>query len=356
MAVKIAIIGAGKFGEVHLKVFRQLQMAGVAELKAFCTIKQAEIDEFEPKYGVKGYKDYKEMMEKVELDAVTVVTPDFLHREIAVYAANQGKHILVEKPLDVTVEGCREIIQAAKKNKVLLQVDFHKRFDPDHMGVEAGIREGKIGQPLYCSAYMEDTIAVPVDWFPGWAPKGSPVWFLGSHFVDLIRWIVKSDGATVYATGSKKTLLPDYGIDMLDSASALITFKNGTAFNLDVCWVLPRGFESGVNQGMRIVGTKGMWEVDSQYRGDRSCTESEGMRTWNKNYMREETDKQGRTIYRGYGIESIADFAYNVKFLQEGGSLEELAGKYPSGEDGLEVTRICAGIMKSIETGEIVRL
>ncbi len=356
MAVKIAIIGAGKFGEVHLKVFKQLDMMGVVELKAFSTIKQSEIDEFAPKYGVKGYLDYKEMLRKEEIDGVTVVTPDFLHREIAVYAANQGKHILVEKPLDVTVDGCTEIIETAKKNNVLLEVDFHKRFDPDHIAVEKGVKAGTLGEILYCSAFMEDRIEIPTEWFPNWAPKGSPGWFLGSHFVDLMLWITKSAGTSVYTCGSKKTLLNDYGIDMYDSVSALIKLKNGASFCMDTSWILPRGFEAVVNQGMRIVGTKGVWEVDSQDRGARSCSESEGMRTWNNNFMREETDKQGRTVYKGYGVDSIADFAYNVEFLQQGGSIAELAGKYPAGEDGREVTRICAAIHESLASGEVVKL
>ncbi len=356
MPVKIAIIGAGKFGEVHLKTFKQLEMLGVAELKGFSTVKQNEIDLYEPMYGVKGYLDYKEMLAKEDIDGVTVVTPDFLHREIAVYAANQGKHILCEKPLDVTVEGCTEMIEAAKRNNVLLEVDFHKRYDPDHLAVEAGVRAGKIGDPLYGQCYMEDRIEVPVDWFAHWAPHGSPVWFLGSHFVDLIRWIIKSDGESVYATGSKKKLLGEFGIDMYDSASAKVVFKNGASFSFDVSWIIPRKFEAIVNQGMRIVGTDGLWEVDSQDRGDRSCSQDDGMRTWNNNFMREEKDKHGRTIYRGYGVESIADFAYNVEFLKDGGTLGDLAGKYPSGEDGREVTRICAGIHKSMETGEIIRL
>ncbi|MCL6518225.1 MAG: Gfo/Idh/MocA family oxidoreductase [Armatimonadetes bacterium] len=356
MAVKIAVVGAGKFGEVHLKIFKQLEMDGVAELKGFSTIKQEEIDRNEPIYGVKGYLDYKEMLEKEDLDAITVVTPDFLHREIAVYAANCGKHVLCEKPLDVTVEGCDKMIEAARKNNVILQVDFHKRYDPDHMAVEAGVRAGKLGDILYGHCYMEDRIEVPVDWFPHWAPHGSPLWFLGSHFIDLMRWIIKSDGESVWAKGSKKKLLGEFGIDMYDSVSALVAFKNGAAVSFDVSWILPRKFEAIVNQGMRIVGTKGVWEVDSQDRGDRSCFEDEGMRTWNNNFMREEKDKQGRTIYRGYGVESIADFVYNVQFLKNGGTLEQLAGKYPSGEDGREVTRICAGIAKSLETGEVVKL
>lgn len=356
MSVKVAVIGAGKFGEVHLRVFKHLEMLGLAELRAFSTVKQDEIDRCEAVYGVKGYRDYRQMLDSVEVDAVTVVTPDFLHREIAVYASNCGKHVLVEKPLDVTVEGCTEIIEAARKNAVLLQVDFHKRYDPDHMAVEAAVRNGKLGKILYGSCYMEDRIEVPVDWFPHWAPHGSPLWFLGSHFIDLIRWIIKSDGESVYATGRKEKLLSEFGIDMYDCISAKVEFTNGASFSFDLSWILPRKFEAIVNQGLRIVGTDGLCEVDTQDRGARLCTETEGMRTWNNNFMREETDKLGRTIYKGYGVDSIADFACNVAFLKKGGKLEDLAGKYPSGEDGREVTRICEGIVKSLETGELVRL
>jgi predicted dehydrogenase len=355
-SVKVAVIGAGKFGEVHLKVFKQLELSGTAELVAFATVKQEEIDRCEKVYGVKGFLDYREMLDSVETDAVTVVTPDFLHREIAVYAASCGKHVLVEKPLDVTVEGCTEIIEAAQRNNVLLQVDFHKRYDPDHIALETAVREGRLGEILYGSCYMEDRIEVPVDWLPHWAPHGSPVWFLGSHFIDLVRWIIKSDGELVYATGSKKKLLGEFGIDMYDSVSFKVVFKNGASFSFDVSWILPREFESIVNQGLRIVGTKGLWEVDTQYRGTRSCTEAEGMRSWNNNFLREEKDKQGRTIYKGYGVDSIVDFAHNIQFLKNGGSLDDLAGKYPSGYDGREVTRICEGIIKSLETGELVRL
>ncbi len=75
--------------------------------------------------------------------------------------------------------------------------------------------------------------------------------------------------------------------------------------------------------------------------------------THNLNFMRERVDKQGRVIFDGYGIESIADFARNVNVLLEGGTLADL-GAYPSGIDGLEATKIAAGVHESLETGGIV--
>jgi predicted dehydrogenase len=108
---------------------------------------------------------------------------------------------------------------------------------------------------------------------------------------------------------------------------------------------------------MRIVGSKGVWEVDSQDRGSRSCVETEGMRTYNNNFMREQTDKFGRTVYRGYGAESIEDFAYNVALLKNGvKTLAEMEGAYPSGEDGREVTRIAVAAHESIKKEEVIRL
>ncbi|MBI2841901.1 MAG: Gfo/Idh/MocA family oxidoreductase [Armatimonadetes bacterium] len=356
MSVKTGVVGAGRFGIMHLRAFSQLESGGVAELAAIAEANPKRAEELKEEYECPIYTDYKEMLEKEDLDAVGIATPDHLHREISVAAAKAGKHILVEKPLDVTREGCEEIIRAANDAGVLLQVDFHKRYDPDHRAIESRVQAGDLGEILYGSVYMEDRIEVPSEWFTTWADSSSPAWFLGVHFYDLVRWIMKSNAISVYATGTKKRLVNDFGINAFDSINAKVNFDNGATFNFDTSWILPKGFEAIVNQEIRLVGTKGVFECDSQDRGSRSCIVDEGMRTYNNNFQNKSLDKYGRTIYRGYGIESIQDFAYNAAFLKGGGALEELEGKYPSGEDGLEATRIAVAVHESIRTGEIVRL
>ena len=354
--VRIGVIGAGKFGTVHLNTFRQLGYDGVAELAAAAETDAARAEEVWRDYGCAVFQDYREMIAKVEMDGVTVVTPDFLHREMVLAAAKAGLHVLVEKPMDVTVQGCDAMIAAAKAAGILLQVDFHKRYDPEHRNLAQRVGRGDLGEILYGYVHMEDRIEIPTEWFPHWAPKSSPVWFLGTHFFDLIRWVTKLEAKRVYATGNKKRLLNDFGVDTFDNISAKVEYENGASICYDVSWIIPKSFEAVVNQALRLVGTKGMWEVDTQDRGSRSCTEGEGMRTHNSSFMSEQADKLGRTVFRGYGTESIADFAYNIKFLKEGGSLEQLSGKYPSGEDGREVTRLAVAIHKSIETGKVVRV
>jgi predicted dehydrogenase len=356
MAVKVGVVGAGKFGQLHLDAFTQLSYLGVAELAGVAEVNESRAEQLRQSLDCPVFTDFREMLEKADLDGVTVATPDHLHREVAVAAAKAGKHVLVEKPLDVTVEGCQEIVQAAKDSGVLLQVDFHKRYDPDHKAIEKRVRAGELGDILYGSVYMEDVIEIPAEWFPNWAPNSSPGWFLGVHFYDLVRWIIKSEAEKVYATGTKNTLLRDYGIDTYDCVNAKVDFVNGASFVFDTSWILPKSFEAVVNQAVRVVGTRGIFECDSQDRGSRSCVTDEGMSTYNNNFRRDDTDKFGRKITRGYGVESIEDFAYNVAFLQDNGKIEDIPGCWASGEDGLEVTRIAVAVHESIKTGEVIKL
>ena len=356
MAIKVGVVGAGIFGVNHLKAFSQLAYQGIAELGAVAEIDEKRAQWVAENYGCPVYRDYNEMIEQADIDAVTVVTPDHFHKPVALAAVAAGKHVLVEKPLDTTVEGCAEMVAAAKDANVLLEVDFHKRYDPEHRAMEKRVSNGELGEILYGSVSMEDRIEVPVDWFPNWAPSSSPAWFLGVHFYDLVRWIMKSNGKTVFAKGRKELLANDHGIDTYDSISALVEFENGATVSFNTSWILPRSFEGIVNQDVRLVGTKGVWEIDTQYRGSRSCVEGEGMRTINSGFMREKQDKKGRTITEGYGIEAIQDLAYNVEAINQGVTIESLKGTYPDGEDGLEVTKIAAAVHESVETGRIVEI
>ena len=151
MPVKVGVVGAGIFGVNHLNAFRQLSYLGVAELAAVAEVNEKRAKWVEENYGCPVYRDYNEMFAKPDIDAVTVVTPDHLHKPIVLAAAAAGKHVLVEKPLDVTVEGCQAMIDAAKKANVLLQVDFHKRYDPEHIAMERRVSSGEFGKVLYGS-------------------------------------------------------------------------------------------------------------------------------------------------------------------------------------------------------------
>lgn len=176
---------------------------------------------------------------------------------------------------------------------------------------------------------------------------------------DLVRWLVQDEFRWVSATGSKKKLT-SLGVDTYDSVQAKLVLKNGSNFTVDSSWILPETFEAVVNQGIRIVGSEGIMEIDTQDRGARACAfslsgETAGsapaMQTPNRGFFFEERDKRGFARYGGYGVTSIQDFGENVNRLLEGASPSELTGAFATGPDGLEVSRIAAAVLESLEAG-----
>lgn len=353
-APRICVVGGGTFGLMHLRALRQFEREGRCEFCALADVDERVREDRGDEFGVRTYADCAEMFERERPDAVTIATPDHLHGQVALAAIGRGCHVLVEKPLDVTVEGCRAMIEAARAAGVLLQVDFHKRYDPYHAELCRLAREGKFGQIEYGYAWMEDRLEVPRDWLSSWAAESSPAWFLGIHAVDLFCWVAQTRGRRVHATGTRKKL-PSIGIDAWDSVCFSVEMEGDVTLQCQTSWVLPDAFEGIVNQGIRVVGTEGIMEVDSQNRGAECCFASDGrMATPNLGFFRQTTDARGEAVYGGYGIEAIAHFTDNVAFLTDGGSLGELAGTYPSGEDGLEATKIVAAVHESLASGELV--
>ena len=170
MKIKVGVVGAGIYGESLIQAFYSVHKMGEINLCAVADISQAALDKIKNLYGLKGYTDYKAMFDKEDLDAVAVITPDYLHKEIALEAAGRKIHLLVQKPLATDIEEGRDMIAAAEKNNVLLYVDFHKRFDPAHIQLRQAVQSGKLGEIEYGYVCMEDKIIVPTEWLRAWAP------------------------------------------------------------------------------------------------------------------------------------------------------------------------------------------
>ncbi|MFA4016597.1 MAG: hypothetical protein RUDDFDWM_001707 [Candidatus Fervidibacterota bacterium] len=354
---KVGVIGLGRFGINHLRCYRQLSWLGLVELVAACDVNEELLEARMREFHFTPYTDYKEMLENEELNAVSVATPDHLHRQIVIDCIEAGVNVLCEKPLDVTVDGCIEMVEAARRKNVLLCVDFHKRYDEYHQLLKRKIEAGELGKIQYGYAYMEDRLEVPRDWLRKWAHMTSPAWFLGIHYYDLVRWLLQSNATEVWAKGKKEKLVA-MGIDTYDSITAMVCFENGATVCFQTCWILPDEFEATVNQGLRLIGTSGIAECDAQDRGTRTCceTDSPKQQSHNPAYLRLRYDAFGREWWEGYGIASIADFAQIVSMMLDGAKISEIKGVFATGEDGLEATRIAQAIHESAESGTIVKI
>ncbi len=355
MAHRVGTIGGGIFGEMHIRALTQRARLGDIEFAGLADINSELRSDRAARYNIDVFADFNEMLDATSPDAVTIATPDHLHREIAVACLERGVHVLVEKPMDTDVDGCREMVAAADESGVLLHVDFMKRHDLYHAELKRIVDSGGLGDIQYGYAWMEDRIEVPRDWLPSWASNSSPAWFVGVHYYDLIRWLVGQDAIAVSATGIAQRL-KSIGLDIYDSIQAKIMFPGGVSFTVDSAWHIPAGNEAIVNQGIKVVGSDGWMTVDSQDRGTRGLVSSTpgapaSMLTPNLGFFKESTEG-GVSRYSGYGIDSIDSFVTNVAMIEGGvADPESLQGAYPSGRDGLEVTKIAVAVHLSVEAG-----
>ena len=357
MKIKACVIGAGTYGEQLIQAFNSAHKSGEIELAAIADISQAVLEKMKGLYSFRTYTDYKEMLDREKPDAVAVVTPDYLHKEITIEAARRKIHLLVQKPLSTVLDEGREMVRVADENNVLLFVDFHKRFDPAHIQLRQAVKAGKLGEIEYGYVCMEDKILVPSEWFKKWAQHSSPAWFLGIHFYDLFYWLLGTPPVRVYASGIKKKLL-SMGIDTYDSLSAKFEYKNGASITVDSSWILPNNFSSIVNQQIRLVGTDGLQEVDSQDRGIVACYESEpsNMVVNPFGYLLVEKPFAG-TVPIGITIESMLYFLKLVTAIKEGKtSVRALEGHYPSGREALVSTAMSVAVHESARLGKIIQI
>jgi predicted dehydrogenase len=328
---------------------------GDVQLVGFAEINGQQRAAIETEYGIPGYVSHGELIDKAKPDALTIVTPDHLHYQVIMDALDADKALLVEKPLTTDVAEAKAIVQKVREKELLLQVDFHKRFDPYHLDLKMRIEAGELGKVEYGYCWMEDVLRVGTTMIgqQSWGNHGSPAWFLGIHMIDLTYWLMGCPKPTkVYATGIKGKL-QSMGIDIYDAVKAQVTYDNGAVITYDTSAILPDSHESIVRQGVKIIGTEGFMEVNSQYRGARGCTTNKGMEAPNLGALYRTYDKSGRIVTHGYLHDSIYDFIASIRHLRNAGTLYELEGKYASAEQGLVSTAIGAAIHTSAETGEL---
>ncbi len=360
--IKIALIGAGMFGgDVHLRAYADLQRAGLApqlgrlgfdqwardlapvsfELAAVAARSESSAkgacDLFhqwtghrpKPYFGAEPWMDV--LRDMPDLDVVAVATPDPLHTPVILAALRRGAHVITEKPMCLSIFEADQIIELAREKDLIVAVDMHKRYDPDHLRIRDDIKN-RIGEPLYGVAYLEEPLHVSTSTFK-WAAQSDPFTYVGPHWVDLIWHYYHSKPVSLTAVGQKKRLARD-GIQAYDAVQVRVDFANGMSIHFHNNWITPPDFEAPVNQGHEIVGADGKVESDQQYRGLRFWHKGGGTRTVNTHFTRETARPGGGHACVGYGVDSLnAGLAAIARRKFFGASREELAALYPTAED-----------------------
>jgi len=333
--IVVGIIGAGNIGVVHGGIYNDLcnvRVKAVADING--EVLQAAVKELG---AAEAYTDYKKMLADPEIDAVSIVTPDFMHREFVIAAAEAGKHILVEKPLATTLSDAKAMAEAVKKNNVKLMVNYNARWKSSYWGVKKAISEGRIGKVVSANARKDDTIFVATELLK-WADKSSPAMFLATHDIDAVKWFIDKKAVEVYATG-QKGVLSAKGVDTYDVIQAIVTFEDGFTATFQSSWIYPsKGFPSLVDSFIQVIGSEGTLMIDRTRQDVEMCL-ADGYK-----YM-----PKGEVFGK-----NRAEFRLAIEYFIE--CIVEDKQPICDVESGCEIVEIVEAIHNSIETGKAVKL
>jgi predicted dehydrogenase len=256
--VRFGLIGTGTWGNVHAETYSTYHRASLA---AVCDLDESRARNAADRWGArKVYTDYGKMLRDPDVDAVAVATPDFAHREPIVAAARAGKHIIVEKPLATTCEDLDQIAEAVTRSGVKFMVDFHNRWSPPLVVARNDIENGAIGEIVSAYLRLNNTIYVPLKML-SWSAKSSILWFLGSHTVDALRFLLHDEVARVYSV-SRSGVLRGKGVDVPDIYQTILELDGGPIATIENHWIMPDTSPSYNDFKVSVVGSKGMFNMD----------------------------------------------------------------------------------------------
>jgi len=263
--LKLALIGCGRISTNHIKAiidnFKDINLVAVcdilrdkAELKADEYLVKAQENNI-PTIRPEVYIDYREMLQKEDINTCVICTESGYHAEISLYCLNLRKHVLVEKPMAMSLLDADRMIQTAQKYDLKLAVCFQNRFNPPIQKLKQAIDEERFGRIFAGTARIlwnrNREYYDKANWRGTWKLDGGCLINQCTHNIDLLQWMIDSEIDSVY--GQTGNYLHPY-IQTEDYGSIIIKFKNGAIGNVEgtIC-VYPKNLE----ETLTILGEKG---------------------------------------------------------------------------------------------------
>jgi len=272
--LKVGVIGVGSISEMHIRPYLQNENV---ELVALCDINEERLAKKGELYGVSQlYNNYQDLLHNPDIDAISICTWNNTHAEIAIAGLEAGKHVLVEKPLSMTVKEALAIEEAVKKSGKVAQVGFVRRHGDNTKILKKFIDDGDLGEIYYAKASYLRRLGNPGGWFSDKSKSGGgPLIDLGVHVIDIMWYLmgkprpVSVSGNAYYKLGNRSHIehlsfykAADYDAtlnDVEDLTNALIRFENGASMFVDVSFTLQAKEDE---TSVKIFGDKGGAEIE----------------------------------------------------------------------------------------------
>jgi len=346
MAIGFGIIGCGMISRFHAKAVADIKGAKVAA--CFDSFTSAA-DKFGAEIGCKVYHKLDDMLADKAVDVVTICTPSGVHAEPAIAAAKAGKHIIVEKPLDITLKRCDAMIAGANKAGVVLSTIFPSRFHESSQLLKKAIDAGRFGRLTMGDSYVKwfrtqeyyDSGA----WRGTWAlDGGGALMNQAVHSVDLLLWFM---GPAVEVSAYTATLAHKR-IEVEDVAVANVKFANGAL---------------GVIEASTATWPGELKRIEISGDGGSAILREEDLAVWKfaKETKNDEAirQKMASRTQTGGGAADPKAIGYHGHMLQFQDVLNAIKkGKQPliDGPEGRKAIELILAIYKSAETGKAIKL
>ncbi len=320
--IGVAVVGAGYMGAIHARTYAaepRACLVGVFDARPDTARSVAE------EVGATAFASLDELLERRDVEAVSICTPDAGHVQPTLAALAAGKHVLLEKPIATTMADADRIVAAAERAAGQLMVAQIVRFDPRYVRVKRMLDDGALGDPISLHA-RRITSSASQDNLRG---RVSVQLFLGIHDYDVIRWLTGCEFVQVH-TEARSGLLASQGYAVEDVAFTVGRLHGGSVACVESGWVLPREIPRGGDIKLEVIGTGGTARVDLVEQGLAVCRTGE----------RYERPSFGHAIG-----EEIVDFLEGIA-----------AGRQPSvtADDGRASLHVALAAIRSAELGRPV--
>lgn len=338
--VRFGLIGYGAWGRCHAAAIAKASGAHLAAIAERSAEAQAAARTAFP--DVEVVEDYRQLVDRDELDIVDVVLPSHLHHEVASAVLRSGKHLFLEKPMCLSVEHCDDLIELAKQGDRLLAINHEFRLSSLWGKVKEMVEEGFVGHPQYVLVELSrNPYRLGAD---GWRFDIERVgnWILEEpiHFFDLARWYLESVGRpqTVYAVANSRQ--PDHP-ELQDNFSAIMRFAGGA---YAVVSQTLGAFEH--HQTVKITGSKGALWASWSGAMDRIRHPAYSLKAFDGEKLEEvRIEKTTGELFE------LEDHVWMlVRAIRDGCQLP------CRGEDGKWSVSMCLSAAQSVECGEVIAI
>ncbi len=269
--ITIGVLGVGRIGRMHVRHLQQF--VPQARVLAVADIVEEAARQVAAQYNVPhAYGDPRYVLERNDIDAVFICTSTDTHATLIEQAAQTGKHIFCEKPLDLDVDRIRRVLTVVQDAGVKLQVGFQRRFDPSFRRARDLVAQGNIGTPHIVRITSRDPEPPPLEYIK---VSGGIFLDMTIHDFDMSRFLLDDEPEEVYATGS---VLVDPAIGQagdLDTALITLRFRKGTLVTIDNS----RRAVYGYDQRVEVFGSEGMVVVGNRMPDQVVLADGEGLHT-----------------------------------------------------------------------------